>query len=178
MNQKPPSTLELHWWWLTRGQPTLRELLNKNVRDCESLSAISTKQIQNILDEFACNSDVRDDLLDTLPAIRERFDYPDMSTPSVNLSTVRCHIFRREALGAIQYNRVPEGLSLIDKAEEYREQMVKSALDNLQEDASLAPRLAVVVELNNASRLHYLQCYIAFRIHVCYPIPRFVLVLI
>lgn len=163
-----PSALELHWWWRTRGQSALNQLLNKSVRAGKVSPGEPPNVLQSVLDEFAYDADLQDDFLDTLPAIRQRLDPHDMSMPTTSLSMVRCQIFRREALGGINYSRVPEGLSIIDQVEEYRIQVVESTLIYAQREPNLAPKVAVLKALNNASRLHYVQCYMAFRIHVCF----------
>lgn len=160
-----PSPLELECWWLTRGQASLRQLLKTQDIDLDAADAV--KCIRGRLEEFEIDADRREEVGDTIPIIRQQLSLDiAVLSPRKKLATALRQIFRDEANSGLCIERLSEGLTFIDDVEKHRALLVSVTIEHHPEGRSGSDKLAILEALNNASRLHYEQCYIGLRIHV------------
>lgn len=160
-----PSLLELECWWLTRGQASLRQLLK--TQDIDLDAADAAKCIRRRLEEFEIDTDRREEVGDTIPIIRQQLSLDITAlSPRRKLATALRQIFRDEANSGLCIERLSEGLTFIDDVEQHRALLISAAMEHPSEGRSGSDKLAILDALNNASRLHYEQCYIGLRIHV------------
>lgn len=160
-----PSPLELECWWLTRGQASLRELLR--TQDIDLAASDAAKNIRNLLEDFENSVETREEVGDTISVIRQQLSLEIASlNPRKKLATARRQIFRDEGNGGLCIERISEGLTFIDDVERHRALLVSLTVSQQPERGCASDKLAILEALNNASRLHFEQCYIGLRIHV------------
>lgn len=158
----PPTPTELQYWWQTRGQSALDELLNRQTLNSDSQECNFAREIQSRLISFD-NDDERDqEIQETIPLFQQQLKISPIVNPQKTLMQISHHIFRDEVNNGIYHDRVAEGLQKLDQVERERVAAVQSAEHHIQ---ALDQEKILLKELDNAAGLHYQQLYVGLRLH-------------
>lgn len=162
-----PTALEIEDRWLYQDFDALRKLLTIDDLEYSTLHCDFTKEIQAKLRVFDHDASIHASLIKESLSSQENTRCCPIN-PRRSLLTATRDIFR-DALrgGGIDYKRSMHGIVLLDQVERHRVALFSTAQREMAAAMMDVTQSSILLELHNASTLHYGLFHMGFRAAVC-----------
>lgn len=167
-NTMLPTALEIEDRWLYQYLDALRKLLTTDDLEYSTLHCDFTKEIQTKLRVFDHDASIHASLIKEPLSSQEKNTRRCPINPRRCLLTATRDIFRDLLRGGgIDYKRSMHGIVLLDQVERHRVVLFNTVQREMAAALMDVTQSSVLLELHNASTLHYGLFHMGFRAAVC-----------